>query len=248
MRLLLLLPLILPQPSLDATAADPSPPPVVTKPEIKLPPTIKIRAGRLAVVTAETNGEKVRWVAVGVPREELDLLPVDDSGKVIHFCCEADPAGGDRTVQLLAYTALGNVPSELAVCVITVTGHGPRPPPADNLTTKTQAGFNVPTVPAAQRLDDAKILFRVTSALVLSMQNAPSLTPDVQALHDQFKAALEASGWTRGRYPAITQLIKDAFSADDATFTDVTRKAATSKLQEIANGAKAVITAEGGGM
>lgn len=117
----------------DPEPVDPSP----EAPQITLPDELTVKAGRIIKITAETNGKRVRWIAVGMPREDMDLFPVDfvvrdDEGKQqetvvaksILFCC---PNAG--TVTLMAYTALGDEPSDTAICTLTVEAQNPRPPP-----------------------------------------------------------------------------------------------------------------------
>jgi hypothetical protein len=105
---------------------DPEPvdPPAPEAPSITLPDELTVKAGRIIKITAETNGKRVRWIAVGMPREDMDLYPIDDEARSVLFCC---PVPG--TVTLMAYTALGDQPSDVAICTITIEAQEPRPPP-----------------------------------------------------------------------------------------------------------------------
>ncbi len=228
---------------------DPVVPEVVT---IKLPETLNVKAGRIVRIDAETTGKKVRWLAIqlatdatkdqpNILPEDVDLYPVDESAHSVFFCC---PTSG--TMTLFAWTAGGDYPTPPAICRLVIEQKGPRPPPGPNpppvtdLKKRVVDGFVEFSVTGPQRVADAKILFGVTSAVAIAMQTAPDLIPDRQALHDQYKAALEVSGWTKGRYPVITKIIKDEFSADNEAFTVDSRKVVVEKLKQIADGAKEV--------
>src|SRR3954470_13873563 len=67
------------------------------EPAVRLPAEVRARPGRLVRLAAETDGKMVRWASA--------------------------PAPGRYRV--LAWTVVGDVPSEAAVCVVVVEGPGP---------------------------------------------------------------------------------------------------------------------------
>ena len=99
-----------------AIAADP--------PSLKLPAAITGDVGDWITVTAETNGTTVRWVPFS---KELKLFPTQllkDTKTAVVLC---NKPGKHR---LLAYTAVGDVPSDPAVVEITIAGPVPPDPPS----------------------------------------------------------------------------------------------------------------------
>ncbi len=93
-------------------------------PTIALPNEAKGQPGRIVRLTAETAGKHVRWRLVS---DDADLVPFPD-GKVALFTA---PKAGRYTV--LAWTAVGDVPSDAAQCVV-VVGEPVVPAPADPFT------------------------------------------------------------------------------------------------------------------
>jgi hypothetical protein len=88
-------------------------------PTINLPASLTARPGRLVVVKATTNGKAVKWVSLS---DEADLLPYLDNSAIFN-------AATPGTYRILAYTALGDVPSEPAICTVTVGEPTPPIPP-----------------------------------------------------------------------------------------------------------------------
>ncbi len=238
---------------------------VIVEPRISIPKTLKARKGRSSLITAETNGARVRWMVVDPAfMNHVDLIPLDERTALeIVFVC--DKAG---KVRLFAYSAKGDIPSEPVVCEIEVVKDPndddiddddvdpepqPVPPPANDLKAKVVRGFkdsgNLKSVQAA----DAKILFGVVVALATSFEKAPDKIPSLTDFHDQFKEAAQLSGWTAGRYPDLARLVKDEFTAKEdlvngrpVEITDAERKVIISKLRQMADGARSVIN-EGSG-
>jgi hypothetical protein len=92
---------------------------------VEVPAEVKAEPGMI-VVPAQTAGKEVRWYA---PDPGLQVIPsslLKDSKTAV---CIALKPGRYR---LVAYTALADVPSEPAVCVVVVgNAPGPVPPPPD---------------------------------------------------------------------------------------------------------------------
>lgn len=133
-------------------------------PLVELPSEVKVKPGRLLRLNAKTTGKVVKWVAGD---EDCDIIPFPD-GKTAIF--SSMTPGRHR---VYAYTALGDQPSEPAICTILVgdvppvpppippvppTPPGPTPPPVppnpDNpLTAKFQIAFNADPSELAKKLD-----------------------------------------------------------------------------------------------
>ena len=91
-------------------------------PEIRLPDEVKAAPGRIVRLTAETTGRHVRWYLAS---DDADLVPFPDGTAAVF----SSPKPGRYTV--LAWTAAGDVPSDVARCVVVVGDPpGPAPPPA----------------------------------------------------------------------------------------------------------------------
>lgn len=118
---------------------------------------IKAKPGRLLKVTVKSNGKIVKWAA---PSDECDLIQID--GKSAIF---ASMTPG--RYRIIAYTAIGDQPSEPAICTITVgdpippptppTPPGPNPPPpgpVDPLTAKLQKAFDADASDVAKAKKD----------------------------------------------------------------------------------------------
>ncbi len=96
-------------------------------PVVALPPEVQAQPGRIVKLAATTEGKFVRWQ---LANNDADLVPFPD-GKTALFC---SPKPGRFTV--FAWTAVGDLPSEAARCVIVVSDPQPVPPPkpVDELT------------------------------------------------------------------------------------------------------------------
>ncbi|VTS05331.1 hypothetical protein [Tuwongella immobilis] len=96
---------------------------VRAEPLIELPRELKGQPGRLIRLSAKTAPECkiVRWL---VASEDADVIPLGDDGKSAIFS-----AATSGTYKIVAYTAKGDIPSEPAVCSITVGQPTPPAPP-----------------------------------------------------------------------------------------------------------------------
>jgi hypothetical protein len=171
----------------EAYAQEPDPTPVA--PKLVLPVTATGDVGAFIAVTAETNGTQVRWVSM---TPGLNVFPAEllrDSRSTVVTASRE----GDYT--LLAYTALGNVPSQPSVMHVIVgqpvppepgPGPGPTPPPSP--------------------LPDGKYKFaklaydQATKIPAASRAKAGPLAENYQALADSFRAAIAA-----GATPSIPE-------------------------------------------
>lgn len=96
-------------------------PPSPQPPTLSLPEKIEADPGQFIRVPATTNGRFVKWQAVD---PGLNLFPVELLKDTRTAVVTAIVPGDYR---LLAYTAIADVPSDAAQCVISI--RGPRPPP-----------------------------------------------------------------------------------------------------------------------
>lgn len=105
---------------LAALAADPT---------VSLPPAVVARPGRLVQIAAKTDCKLIRWYLAG---DDADLIVMESTRSAIFS------AMAPGRYKILAWTAAGDIPSEPAVCVVTVGSAPPVPPgpvaPTDPLT------------------------------------------------------------------------------------------------------------------
>ena len=106
------------------------------EPRVLLPAEIKAKPGRLVRIEATTDGKVVKWLSMS---EDADIVPFPPDGKVALFTA---PSIGRHRV--IAWTALGDVPSEAASCVVVVGNPDPVPPPkpVDSLLQAVQKAYS----------------------------------------------------------------------------------------------------------
>lgn len=92
-------------------------------PSVKLPATLPGDVGSFVRVSSETNGSQVRWYAAS---PGLNVFPADMLRDSRSTVVVANMAGEYR---LIAYTALGDVPSEPAECRVVIGTPAPTPVP-----------------------------------------------------------------------------------------------------------------------
>ncbi len=125
-------------------------------PTLKVPAEIKAQPATITELRAETNGKVVVWVVL---TPGLSVRPID-GGRVLLF------SGPPGRYECFAYTALGDVPSDPARCVIVIgeapPGPGPNPkppdPPPDTLRTKLKAALDADAAPGEMKREQAKDL------------------------------------------------------------------------------------------
>ena len=109
--------------------APPAPPVPITPvtpviPTLTLPEYVEGKVGSFVKVPATTNGKEVRWRAID---DGIAVFPAEMLRDSRSTVVSATEAGEYR---LLAYTALNDIPSDPAVCVVRITGPPkPQPPP-----------------------------------------------------------------------------------------------------------------------
>ena len=224
-------------------AADP--PPAVL-PAVKMPAEIKITPGRLASIVIESNGKVTKF---GCLSPEVDLFrEYDPEANKIRVRVIAYTPG---KYAIFAYTAMGDVPSEPAVCWLTVGDPPPPvpptpptppapPAPTDPLTVALQAAYKADLAAGKAKpeyLAAVEAVFRQAS-------------PEGLATVGQFKELLaraiaSQAIMPKGMMPAVsaevTKFIKDNLPSDGlVAFTPELREKAQKACAKLADGLKGV--------
>lgn len=92
---------------------------LATDPTVSLPPAVMARPGRLVQIAAKTDCKLIRWYLAG---DDADLIVMESTRSAIFS------AMAPGRYRILAWTAAGDIPSEPAVCVVTVGSAPPAPP------------------------------------------------------------------------------------------------------------------------
>ncbi len=159
-------------------------------PLVDLPKEVKAKSGRMIRLVVKTNGKVVKWAN---PSDDCDLIEFPD-GKTAIFS-----AAIPGRYRVIAYTALGDIPSEPAVCTIIVgevptppVPPGPNPPtppgPVDPLTAKLQKAFDADASELAKKHEWRKSLVGFFAAMA-----DHAAKPDVKTLGDllaDYRAAI----------------------------------------------------------
>ena len=116
---------------------------LATDPTVSLPPAVMARPGRLVQIAARTDCKLVRWYLAG---DDADLIVMESTRSAIFS------AMAPGRYRILAWTAAGDIPSEPAVCVVTVGSAPPAPPgpvvPTDPLAVALKGLFEAYQDPA----------------------------------------------------------------------------------------------------
>lgn len=118
-------------------------------PKVTVPTELHTKPGVMIEINAQTNGKIVRWVRLS---DDCGIIPFPD-GKTAIFS-----APKEGVFKVLAYTAIGDVPSAPAICIVTVGESGPKPPvppgPDPPKPPPTPPGPE-PTTPLGKKLKEA---------------------------------------------------------------------------------------------
>lgn len=139
-------------------------------PLVELPTEVRAKPGRMIRLVVKTNGKVVKW---SNPSDDCDLIEFPD-GKTAIFS-----AAIPGRYRVIAYTALGDQPSEPAICTILVgevppppVPPGPNPPtpptppgPVDPLTAKLQKAFEADVSDPAKKTEWKKALVGFFAAM-----------------------------------------------------------------------------------
>jgi hypothetical protein len=194
-------------------------------PSISLPPSIQAKPGRLIQIVAKTDAKTVRWF-LSSPTD-ADLIIMESTKSAIFSATEPGK------YRLVAYTAIADVPSEPAICDITV-GSLPAPPviPSDPLATSIAAIWGA--------LDEPEKLAS-KEGLVQAYKAGLALTSDPKILDvGAFNASLIALRRARvgdSRLVTIRDRISDEWATlgndPSAPFTADTRLKAASIINRV---------------
>ena len=100
--------------------------------QIALPPTASVEPGRLIKISATTDGKVIRWINTSA---NADLI-VADSGQWAIF---SSPVAGEYKV--FCWTSINNLPTEAAICVVTVGAVQPPIPVNNELWLRVQEAY-----------------------------------------------------------------------------------------------------------
>lgn len=150
---------------------------LATDPTVSLPPAVMARPGRLVQIAAKTDCKLIRWYLAG---DDADLIVMESTRSAIFS------AMAPGRYRILAWTAAGDIPSEPAVCVVTVGSAPPAPP-----------GPVVPTDPLAVALkglfeayqDPAKATQLAALADVYRRAGKAAADPEIKTAGDLFAFA-----------------------------------------------------------
>lgn len=154
-------------PSLQATPSIPVPVPP-TDVLISIPPTLTIPAGRIAILTCTTDCKIVKWK---INSTNVDLISVPGNTKQAYFC---SPNPGNFKV--FCWTALGNIPSDIAICKVTVSG----PVVPDTLRDSIQALYTANI--SITKKDSLTTLTSLYKQAITTTVNDPSIITPKQLL------------------------------------------------------------------
>ena len=223
-----------------ARAGDPPPAPT---PAVKMPAEVKIPPGRLASIVIESNGKLTKF---GCLSPEVDIFREydPDAGKIRVRVIAYTPG----KYAIYAYTAQGDVPSDMTVCWLTVgEPDKPVPPvppvppaPADPLTLALKAAYKAD-------LDDGKAKPEYLAAVEAVFRQAST---DGLSSVGQFKDLLSRAIASKALMPPgsmprvsaeVTKFLKDNLPADGLTqFTPELRKQVSASCLKLADGLKGV--------
>lgn len=134
-------------------------------PALKVPAEVRAAPAAIAELRAETSGKVVEWVAL---TPGLSVKPVE-GGKVLLF------TGPTGRYELLAYTAIGDVPSKPARVVVVIGA--PEPPRPDPLAEKVRKALADDPSDSALKAKHARALAALYRELAKEAADAGIATP-----------------------------------------------------------------------
>lgn len=190
-------------------------------PVLTVPAEVTAAPAVITEIRAETTGKQVRWVPL-TPGLSVRAI---DNGRVLLV------SGGPGRYELLAYTALADVPSEPARCVVLI-GKPPAPEPPDALAEKVRAALAAdPERDASKKARAAKQLAVLYRELAREAQDAALTSPAEfrRVARDAAARMIGPDALAGVRKEVAAELA--ALLPTDAPFTD-TQRAAVAKLFE----------------
>lgn len=95
---------------------------------LRLPAEIKVKAGRAAALTADTVGRRVKFACA----QDLEMVPRDDKS-----CWVFGVRPGKY--QVMAWSAVGEYPTDHVVCTVVVEGDEPPAPKSEEKAVNLEA-------------------------------------------------------------------------------------------------------------
>lgn len=205
-------------------------------PALELPKEVKGDPGAFLQVPAKTDGKVVRWKAVD---PGLNLFPVELLKDTKTAVVTAARPGRYR---LLAVTARGDEPSDIAETVVVVgeapappePGPGPTPPPDSDFARAVKAAYASETAAdKAKLVGQLAALYRQASA-----REFLDAVPTAGALFSAMAAAAQTLG-VSGKLPAVqkavqSRLVKDLPTEPSAALTLESRGVIAGVFREVA--------------
>lgn len=174
-------------------------------PTITLPAAVAADIGEPIQIDATTNGINIKWCSRS---KYLRLIPNGPSS--IWAVGKPDPNGNGGQYELEAWTALGNVPSEKSVCVVTIGKPLPPPPPPtppDNLLPLLQSAYTADQAPnKAVYLERLAALYGMASDQGGTVYDTSmkTTTDIVNTMHSAVSSPLILGGNLQGLRQTIT--------------------------------------------
>lgn len=198
-------------------------------PALKVPSEVTAKPATITELKAETAGKVVRWVPL---TPGLSLRPVDD-GRTLLF------AGGPGRYELLAYTAVGDVPSDPARVVITIEGvdPGPAPKTPDELRQRIAAALAKDKASKADVVQLAGI-FREAVA-VANDATVPSTKELLRRVREVSAKLLGTEALPNVRAAAAEEVLAALGMSNDDAITDAQRKRAAALYARLAEALEA---------
>lgn len=191
----------------------------------KVPATLEIAPKKLGRLAIDANGGKVKFVVVGGPVESFREYDPNPDLVVLRIWSDT-PA----VAYLVAWSAKDSLPSEAAVCTITIGDKptpGPTPGPADPLTQKLQAAY------AAEVGKAKQVELAYLAATCEGLVGVVGQAQTVGELFARFSKALHAEGLgiPQGALPLVMRALGDyvngQLGTDPAAALDANKAKAT---------------------
>jgi hypothetical protein len=202
-------------------------------PTLKVPAEVKAQPAMITELRAETNGKAVVWVVL---TPGLSVRPID-GGRTLLF------SGPPGRYECLAYTALGDVPSDPVRFVIVLSdappGPGPNPkppdPPPDILRTKLKAALDSDATTPELKREQAKDLAALyRAAAKLSADSAvPTSGELLRRVRDAAGTLIGPDALKEVRRVAGGELA--ALLPTDATLSDAQRVSSAALFRKLAS-------------
>lgn len=191
-------------------------------PALKLPAEVRAAPAAIAELRVETSGKAVEWICL---TPGLSIKPTD-GGKVLFF------SGPTGRYELIAYTAVGDVPSKPARVVVIIGT--PEPPKPDLIAERVKKAFADDPSESALKSKHAKALAALYRELAKEAADAGIASPaEFRRVAKEASAKMigpDALVGVRGLVAAELALLLPT----DEAFTDQQRAAAARLFEKLA--------------